>query len=552
MKHLFATIFILLSIASVITYVRLPGRGQVPVLRWATEQGEVRVNQKKVFDRWIARKHGEDPARYPLFEVNIDPANNGDGKLIIQGVAGVAADLYSGSRGAFRAYQSIGLLDDITDLAHARGFSPDETYPALYWEITRNERQYGYPMNVTVPLYLVNARTFRELGVEPPDNGREWTISEFEAKGREFMAAVDKAGRKRKVFFFDKFEPLVLRRAFGLGTFNETGTRCVLDDPRYLHTLQLLHRWTYDYGLLPTSGEAEALVGGVGRQFCKGGYGMWYEGSWCLEGIRPREDRLDEVEDKGARAKRFTLHDFRPGDLLGVPPPRADGQEGITNTILRARICSVYAGGKHRAEGARFLEFLASDDYARQLIVEPDSLPPNPHMIDPANPDSALFYRPNRRIPAMGDRNVLDYEWPVNPVFEKAAWEWAVGTNYSEFVLPNVASRIETDAYKDFIAGSMTAEQASQRITMAINAEIVRTIAANPLLQKRYEELVARQAQITAYRGAGRKVPVGWLEDPFYQRYWLRRGWAEGASRIDVPAEQRYVHFRQPAAGGVR
>jgi len=525
LKYLFAVVLVLLLIASVAVHQGMPDQGEVPTLRWATEQGEVREGQRRVFDSWIKKQHADDPKNFPLFNVQIDPANNRNDKLIIQGVAGVASDLFSGSRGGFRSFQSIGLLEDITDVAKAKGFSYSETYPPLYWEITRNGRQYGYPMNVTVPLFITNARAFRQFGVETPKNGAEWTIEEFEALGVKYVTAA-RQELGRRAYFVDKYEPLVLRRSFGLATFNETGTRSVLDDPRYVHTLKLLHRWTHDLNIMPTSGEAEAIAGAGLQNFVNGVYGMIYDGSWWLEALRPNTGRFNQV-----------VHGFSDGDMIGVPPPKPAGPEGMTNTILRTRVCSIYAGGKHRDLAAVFMQYLASDDYSKELVTTPDSLPPNPHMTDPANPESELFYRPVRM---QDGKNVLQYEWQINPVFVHAVWEWAVGTNYSDFVLPDVVSRIETLAIKDMIANRRTPEQTATLIHEGLQAEIAKTINADPRARAKYDELRALQQKIDERRAAGQKVPVAWLQDPFYQRYYLHRGWAEGEARINVPVERRY------------
>src|SRR5690606_3131273 len=119
-------------------------------------------------------------------------------------------------------------------------------------------RQYQFPCNVVAPMFFVNREAFRQYGQPLPP--RQWTIEEFEKRGKAFVDAAN-AGRGRyTVFFTDDVPSETLRASLGGSRFNETATRCTLDSPPNIETLRLIRKWTFEDRLLPTGADRSSFT----------------------------------------------------------------------------------------------------------------------------------------------------------------------------------------------------------------------------------------------------------------------------------------------------
>ncbi len=306
MRGLFLTVGCLLVIASILTAHFMPEADRnAPTLRWVTDTSAMRANQVKTFDLWL-RAHaveysqllGNLVGQEPPFHLIIDATSRGDMKQMIQDVSGVGGDIQDMGRGGnTRFFNSMGLLEDITDDAKRWGFGPEKTFPATYYEMCVfngvEDRQYCFPCNITIYLFFVNLDTFARYGVPPPpavptgDQFQPWTFEQFETLGKRFVAAANPPGKRQTAFFADRVFPGVLRRSMGLDSLNETMTRCILDDPRQILILKKLYQWTYTDHLLPSASEAQSFVGnGPAAQLCEGHYGMILWGPWIYGELR--------------------------------------------------------------------------------------------------------------------------------------------------------------------------------------------------------------------------------------------------------------------------
>lgn len=440
MKHLFLIALLILVTASFATYWSYPERTtELPVLYWVTDPNPARREQVQLFEDWL-KKNG-----YPAMELKLDMANSDRTKKIIQGVSGASGDVVDliGGGGDMRYFRALGINSDVTEAAHALGFDPSKTYPAVADEITLKDpagavRQYQFPCNVVAPMFFVNRQTFRRHGQEPPP--ARWTVEEFERRGIAFVQAANRGLPRQMVFFADQVAPDVLRASFGGSRFNETGTRCTLHEGPNLAAMQKIYDWTYTHRLLPSAADrasftAESRFGVQAAQLfagddaAQGQLGLLWTGRYMLIELRKF--------DAARKARGEPLMD------LGVVES-PDG--GFPNTSITTRAAAVFAGSAHRDLAKYFLAFLASEEYNTQIVNDGDSLPPNP-----AYTKTSAYLQPP------------DYpnEWDVHGPFADAATELAVGTSYSPFVLHLTAERIETTERDKYMSNTSSRPRAT-------------------------------------------------------------------------------------------
>jgi multiple sugar transport system substrate-binding protein len=540
MPALFAALGLVALAGGLGTYLSYPDqRSALPVLYWVTDNNPARERQIDVFHRWqIDAGHGESvtlstPAELhafrgrnwspslrqaiiaandrgaaalsagkddvtlpvtlavPAFELRLDVANSDTAKQVIQGVSGVGGDLMDiGGGGIVRYFNEIGLLEDVTDEAQRLGFTPASTYDAMASEISIDGRQFTFPCNVSASMLWVNAGLFKRLGIDPPP--RRWTLEEFETIGKAFVAAANPEGQRQTAYFLPDVNILGLHRSMGLSRFDETLSGSRLDDPRYARALELKLKWTFEDHLLPSAAERDSFGTSAGyggsmlQLFSSGNYAMFQMGRYAL----------------------IQLRRFGAMDLAVVEPPHAEMPVVEAGT----RCAGVYSAGDNAALAPVFLSYLASADYNHLIVDDGDALPPNP-----AYTESEAFRRP------------ADYpnEWGVHEAFAEAAQTVAIGNAYSPFVSHSIVVRIVMDGENAAMNRLMTAEDAGREAARRIEDEIRRTLAENPALLADYEQRRERQARIDERRAAGLKVPLEWIDNPFYRRYYQFKGWAE-------------------------
>ena len=486
MKRLFLVIFLILSAASLALYWTQPDRiSPVPVLYWVTQNDPVKRETIRLFKIWL------EDNRLPPVEVKIDNANQDPTKKLAQGLAGVGADLFDIYNTQQELFASSGMLMDVTDQARELGFSSDETYPALREDIMFDGRQYGFPRNAAGAATWINTETFARYGI--PEPNYRWTWDKFEEIGRKFVTAANPPGTRERKYFMQLVSLVSLRRGLGLSTFNETMTKCILDDPRNAEVMRRYYRWVVELRLVPTLAEQQAMSAnsamagdGIFYLFAQGRYAMLQLPRWALIRLRVQ------------------------GDLpLRVVEPM---NSGYSNTEFSCGMVSVYTGSKHPVEAVRFLQFLASEPFNLLIARSGDSLPPVPkyvhteEFLHPAN-------HPN--------------EWAAQEVFTRVAPEIGIATARSPFVISGVVYRTDTQIAQSVIAGQLTPEEAGREHAALLNAEIARSIRSNDKLRTRYEDLLKVQQKIDERRAQGLPVPLAWISNPFHQTYYKAMGWLE-------------------------
>ena len=490
MKGVFLVSLGALAAASGLLYWTQPERkSALPVLTWVTTDDPVKRETAALFTKWRAAQ-GLDPC-----ELRIDHASGmtssetAPPKQLIQGIAGLGGDLMDVS--FLEIFQKSGMLTDLTEAARRGGFGVEKTYPAIRNDFLIGGRQYAFPRNVDVEMCWVNRDTFRHYGIpEPPSR---WDWDQFESLGRRFVAAANPPGSRRRVFFLSALEPVVLRRGLGLATFNETMTRCMLDDPRNVAVMRRLYRWTVQERLMPTQTEQHELasadtneLNGALSGLASGQFGMIYHYLWALIELRPMgELRLKVVEP-------FT--------------------SGFPNTQIGGGGVAVFARSRHPELAFQFLRFLTSEPFNLLVVQSGDGLPPIPAF---AKTD-AFLHPPGHP----GERGAQE-------AFARAGSEIGIAGSKSPFVLFSVVQRVDIEETEAMLAKRLSPADAARAMAQRINDEIATTLREDPALARLFAERTRIQQRIDARRAAGQPVPAAWISDPFHLAYYRAHGWLE-------------------------
>ena len=571
-KCLFICILAGLIAASIVTAWMIPELlHDVPVIYWATDPNPARTEQIAIFQRWLKK----DSSR-PECKLLLDTANNSSEKLVIQGVSNVAADVIDIYGGAYcRFYNSVGMIADMTEAAKRLGFDPNNTYRALSADITVDSRQYMFPCNAYALMYWINRKTFARYGIEIPPGRMD--IETFERIGRELVDRANPASGRRTVFFCDAIDIRILRRSMGVSVYNETLSASDLDDPGNVRAYKLWYKWTHQDHLMPTRGERESFTTGTGyggstmQLFNTGNYAMFLMGRYALiqlrqfEGLElavcepPHGGFANTVTGTRAAAvykgsehpdcayqflaylasKDYNMQIVRDADAL-PPNPKWTRTEAFLRPLpLLPNLKRFFDYGDEQAEQVadftrRFyqvtdnldrsimLNAMAKNDlpgFARTLPA-----PPRPeHMSEDAYQDklNQLHHAYAEVIPH------YHMEWGCHEAFSEAAENIAITEVYSPFIIPQTASRIQSEAEEGFLAGLWSAEEAARQAAEGIDDEIARTLKEKPQLAPLYDEMLVLQKKIDAKKAAGEKIPRSWIKNHFYRRYYAAQNLLE-------------------------
>jgi len=550
MKTLFATILVALAAALLLTRLSEPDlRSEVPIIYWVIDPAPVRGEHIRLFELWqvknghctehrlttsaeveafrqrrwspviaAAIREGNEQGgavldgtittdrlpvtiRVPKTEMRLDAASNDMSKKIVQSVSGIAGDVmevYADGNVQFMAKG--GLAADVTEDAKRLGFPPEATYLGLEAAMTYNGRQYSFPRNPNTTMYWVNKETFAWFGQPLPP--KRWSIEEFEERGKAFVAAANPPGERRKHFFVSGVNWVGLLRTLGVDVFNETMTRCVLDDPRTARAMALVHKWTEEDHLIPTSADRASFAtqsggwgGGPGQLFANGSFAMLASGRYQLMQFR-----------------RFE----KPIQLAVVEPPNG----GIPCNGLYSGEAIVYRGSKHLDLAKLFLAFYASEDYSLQIVRDGDGLPPIPKYTQ-----TEEFLRPA----------AYTNEWGCHEVLAENAIEHGVADSFSPFIEYRSGMQCIWMASDGVWVERTTPEDAAHDMTERVNRKIDLTVKDNPRLLAQYEEACKTQERIEQYRSEGRPAPRAWVTNPYHRYVYERTGGLEvGDDRSDL------------------
>ncbi len=548
MKYIFLVCFLVLTAAWVGTRLSEPDlRSEVPVIYWVAGGTETRLEQIATFHRWqIKEGHGErytlktmdelnafrgrhwTPALIdamvrsgadgekvwsdtttdadlpltvgvPAVEMRLDAATGTIDKKLIQGLSGVCGDVVDtyGGGGEMRFLVATGMLADLDDSARRMGFDLSQTYPTVGPGMMVDGKQYGFPRNVSQHMYWVNKETFRKYDQPLPPS--RWTLDEFERRGKAFVAAVPQTGKHREVFFASRVDVGLVRRSLGVSIFNETMTRCTLNDPRYVRAMKLVHKWMYEDNIVPSAADlanfSDRLRARGGsdptpfRLLVDGHYALHLSGRWAL----------------------MLYREMATMQLAVSEPPYGL----FPCTTVLGGTTTLYKKSPNRGLAELFFAYLASEDFNMQIVRDGDGLPPNPKFAQ-----TPEFLRPP------------DYpnEWGSHEVWANSANTIGITPSMSPFVLPGTVGRIYLQMEEGYLSDRSPRRSAEETASLAedrINEEIERTLRERTELVEAYERLVRQQDEIERLREEGKKVPLKLITNPFHRRYYVVMGWAE-------------------------
>ncbi|MBL4575468.1 MAG: extracellular solute-binding protein, partial [Opitutaceae bacterium] len=279
---------------------------------------------------------------------------------MIQGVAGVAGDIFDCYPGELVLFQSTGLLEDVTDIAQEMGFGPSETYAEISSEVIVDGRQYGFPRSVNAMVFWVNVEAFERVGLPVPP--AEWTFDEFEEQGNRYVQLSNDPGEHQTVYFtspWGLFQTTIILRSMGVDVYNETMTGSNLDTPEAKEIYAMIYRWTNDLNLMPTAAESKELASGSSKTsmvqmhlFSQGNFGIVFASRWGVMYFR-------EIGPQRLSISEYPYSSYR-------------------NTLLYSSASAVYKGSKHKDLAVCFLKFMASDAFNRGIVGNSEGFPPLP------------------------------------------------------------------------------------------------------------------------------------------------------------------------------
>ncbi len=487
MKGLFIGILCALVLASLATmYMNPEKESKVPVLYWVTDNNPARALQISNFRKWLAKNGHKDA------ELRVDTSNSDLSKKIIQGVSGVAGDAVDCGTGAGELQYMVetGIVEDVTDDALKLGFDPSKTYPTLKDDICVKGRQRVFPCNVAANMFIINLDTFKRFGVEPPPT--RMSFEEFEKRGKEYMEAANKGLSRRENFFCMWLNNLCVARSIGGDVFNETLTKSNVNNDAFVRMFKLMYKWTYDDHIMPTDADMASFAtqsgyGGVALQLLNSGnIGMVQYGRYALIQLR--------------QFGRINL------DVVEFP------NGGFPNCIIQSRAAFVYKGGKNKDFAKLFLAYLASEDYNMNIVEDADSLPPNPE-----------YTRTEAYLRPKGYEN----EWKLHEKFAGDAVDISIVMSKSPYISNTLAYNYFNDGYSSMMSKVSTAEESVRIIQERTDVEIARTVKENPKLKEAYEKDLETQAKIDEKLKKGEKIPLSWIKNPFYRKYYKENGLTE-------------------------
>jgi ABC-type glycerol-3-phosphate transport system substrate-binding protein len=482
MKYILLSLLGVLILATVVDRIsRRPDNADQPVLYWVTDTSAARQAEVELFYAWLEEKG------YPQFEIRLDSTNKDVSKKLIQGVSGVGADLISMARDEAWLLQATGMMQDLLPLATKHGFTVDKTWPAISDQFLIDDQQVGFPRGSPVQAYLVNLELLEKL--DQPIPSQRWTIEEFEAAGKAFMAAANTGDSRQKVFFCDLVNILTLRRSMGRSMYNETMTRCTLNNTEGARALGLLYQWIYEDRILPTQADLDFFAGSDTNT---SRIQLFKQGRYAL-----------------LTAARYSIVQMRDGPPMRMVA-RMSAHAGFPNGLIGTGSIGIYAKSEHKELAAYLLEFFASETYNMSVVRSSDSMPPVPEYTT-----TEEYLRP------------ADFpgEWGVHEEMTDLM-EIAIPPSVSPFVLPSSANRIEREFRLAVLASVYSPEEGAMLTEKFINREIELNVNKNPQLQQKHAQLLEDQATIDRLRAAGEPVPLELITNPFHRVYYVAQGWA--------------------------
>jgi multiple sugar transport system substrate-binding protein len=449
MKQVFAgvlVLFLLLYAGAELTRDNTVKPG-ITSIRWCTDVNPARAVQTEIFHKVN-----------PTLEVVLDPGARQ--KLIVQCATGTGPDVmdvYNGEE--MVSFVEAGILLDLTDIAKEKGFSPENTYPAVRGRLMVEGRQYRFPCNVWANAVIYNRAIFDDHGVPYPDEN--WTYEQFIEASKQILDKPSKSGTKHipVANFSSRWFYLDLMVGYGGCYYKDQGLRSALDSPEAIQAMQFYYDLIYKYHALTTPSEAAAMSsqGGWGsgglNWFSSERAAMIFIGRWYL-----------------CQVPNFPALKGKMGAAL-LPRCGERPSSGQCGT----RAAGINVKSPRREEAIKFLQYLASPDYSQVIVNDGDAMPPNPAL-------------------ARTGKDLVN-EAVDDPVFHQVfvdALKNARSLDMSAFIDVNQVMRWLDERIGLVENEKATPEEAMRSLAKEVNETIRLNLERRPDLQKKYERVTGK------------------------------------------------------------
>lgn len=442
MRKLFVCVLCGLTLLTAVAWTIQPKQvdtGRIKLL-WTSDDNPVRRAQIDMFNKLN-----------PQYNLRLDPANNGMEKVIVQSLAGVGPDLFD----CYSAYQlssyvKSGVAWDITDELKEMGIDiNNDVWSVVLPTITYKGRVYGFPDNAGSSAVWFNKKIFDDHHIDYPRG--PWTWDEM-IKVAQKLTLRDKNGRITQYGLLFDWEWQDFVYQYGGSVYSKDGTRCTLDSPQVIASIELMRDLVYKYHIAPSPSEESSManVGGWGsgniNQFGAGKGAMAVGGRYWLCSLRAFKDlKLGVVELPHGPKRAF--YGYGRATLINKNSPR-------------------------RQEALQFIKYMAGKDYNELVNEQADALSPVRKFTYTAE------FLHNPKYP----------EEDYNAVW-RDSMKYAVSDESSPFVSGQMAGKIISRQLDLVRSGVKTPEAAMKKASALINAEIQKNISEDPVLAKEYAEL---------------------------------------------------------------
>jgi multiple sugar transport system substrate-binding protein len=452
-----ATALLLLDLAT----MPKPQYEGVAQLVWATDGNPAREEQMAMFKDWHLKTYGQK------IDIRIDPSNAGREKVVIQSAAGVGPDLFDmyGSTDIERLVKS-GIILDVTDEAKKHGFAKEAIWPGIWPSFVYEGRQYGAPTNAGSFVILFNKKLFDAEGVPYPEPA-SWTWTQFLEVAQKFT---HKRPDGTMQFGMLEVDPIQLIYQNDGRIFTPDGTRCIADSPDAIEAMQFYYDLRYKYHVMPTSSDIQSMTaaggwGGSVNTFSNDHFAMTSGARWWLTGY--------------VRDTRKAMESGKPSPFkLGAAPlPYFKHPAGLT----QSRCTGINRTSKNVKYALRFLEFLASEPYNRQINSSYDAFAP------------MIKYDTGPEGVTAGPPPPSGLEIANSPLWIKSM-RVSRDVEISPFLPPFRFQRLWKEQTDLLVAQKCTAAAMMKTFTRLVNNEIQVNLAHDAKLRARYDAAVAKES----------------------------------------------------------
>lgn len=450
MKLFFSVTFAVLILLSVVAWQMTPKPLQEgkTLLVWSSDDNPARREQIDLFNK-----------ENPSYHLVLDPNNTGMEKVVVQSIAGVGPDLFDAGQGNIELLVDSGIAWDVTDELKKRGVDVIQDVWSGPQDISIKEgRVYGVPSNAASSALFINKTIFDQAGIPYPKG--TWTWDEFIPLAQKLTIRDERGRAKQFGFLMDwwLWPQFVLQ--WGGSVYSEDGTKCTIDSPEAIAGIQFLHDLIYKYKIMPSPVEEAAMA---------------TQGGWGSGSITQFGDGKKIAMAMGGRWWLCTLRNKSQFPNLKMTVCEAPYHKERV-FLAYGRSTFINKQSPRREQALDFLLYMSGEGYNNLINDQADALAPFKKYA------YTEHFQHNPKFPEE-DRNEV---W-------RNVMEVSVPSKISPFVNAPAANRILNKQLDLIKNDQKTVEQALHDAAREVNLEIQKTLDKNPVLKKKYDELVAKQ-----------------------------------------------------------